>query len=146
VQVVDLWFYLPVGHASDIEFEVALEGWSGTEQHLASFQWVRNDALNLLGWRRWVGGDGDWVYLPGGAGQSLSEGVWHHLRLEVDYRRREYRQLVIDGLAFRLDGLSYETSVFPAPSALYQVSVLLWTKRARTISAFLDDIRVGILP
>ena len=143
IHVVDLWFYLPVGEGTSLEFEVALEGWSATQQHLASFQWVRNDALKLLGWRRWVGGDGDWVYLPGGAGRTLSEGEWHHVRCEVDYGRREYRMLTIDGTSFHLDGLPYDVSPSAGQASAFHVSILLWTKAPRSVSAFVDDIRVG---
>jgi hypothetical protein len=138
----DLWFYLPVGH-SDLSFEVAIEGWSGAQQHLSSFQWVRDTPYAVLGWRRWV--NGGWTYLPGGAGVDLSAGAWHHLLVEVDYTVGQYSRLVIDGQAFDLRGLPYDISAYTGTPSM-QVSILLWTQTTQSVSAFVDDVQVGEAP
>jgi hypothetical protein len=141
IHVVDLWFYLPAGHGQDVGFEVAMEGWSGTEQHLASFHWVQDTRYGLTGWRRWVGGK--WEFLPGGQGVTVSEGAWHHLQAEVDYAQKTYRKMVIDGRTFDLTGLRYDTSPRVTSSSTYQVSILLWNQTSVARTALLDDVRVG---
>lgn len=141
IHAVDLWFYLPAAHGKDVGFEVAMEGWSGTEQHLASFHWVQDQKYGLTGWRRWVGGK--WEFLPGGQGVTVAEGAWHHFHAEVDYVRKTYRKMVIDGRTFDLTGLPYDASPRITPSAAYNLSILLWNQTPTPRTAFLDDVRLG---
>jgi hypothetical protein len=143
IHSVDLWFFLPIGQG-DLGFEVAIEGWSGAEQHLSSFQWKKDATYGLLGWQRWAGGT--WVFVPGGSGIPLAEGTWHHLLLEVDYTQRSYRKLAIDEREFNLQGLSYDVTAQVASPTL-NVSILLWTSSEQSVYACIDDVRVGeVLP
>ncbi len=142
IHVADVWFYLPAGQDRDVGFEVAMEGWSGSEQHLASLQWVQDTKYGLTGWRRWIGGK--WEFLPGARGVTVSPGAWHHFHAEVDYRRKTYRKLVIDGRTFDLTGLRYDTSPRITPSSSYQVSILLWNQIPATRTAYVDDVQLGV--
>ena len=137
---VDLWFYIPAGQA-DNALEISIEGWSGTQKHLSSVMWKKDSRYGILGWFRWV--NGRWAYLPGGQGVPVSQGTWHRLRVEMDYVKRQYRKLVIDGREFDLRGLSYDvTASTTAPSLV--VSILLWCTTAQSVSAFVDDVQVGV--
>jgi hypothetical protein len=141
IHVAELWFYLPTGQGQDVGFEVAMEGWSGSEQHLASIHWAHDTRFGLTGWRRWVGGK--WEFLPGGRGVAVSPGAWHHLQAEVDYTRKTYRKLVIDGRTFDLTGLPYDASRRATVSSSYQVSILLWNQTPVPRTAYVDDVRLG---
>jgi hypothetical protein len=147
----ELWFYLPAGHP-DMRFEVALEGWTGSQQHLSSFSWIRDTQYGLLGWQKWIacaacgGMGGAWDSIPGAQGIDMAAGQWHNLQVEVDYAKMQYVQMVIDGRTIDMTGQPYEVSAMTTSSSSFQVSILLWSQTALPVTAFVDDVRIGTSP
>jgi hypothetical protein len=142
IHVAELWFYFPKGQASDVQLEVALEGWTGTAAHLPAVQWIKQDGGTVLGWRRYV--DGGWQYVPGGKGRTLSEGKWHRIQFEVDYARKQYRKLTVNGTVFDLINLPYPVKPLSTSPGRH-IAILLWTTKAVAKTLHVDDVRMGKL-
>jgi Big-like domain-containing protein len=142
IHIADLWFKIPKGQSSNAVLEVTLEAWSGTQAHLPAVNWIRNDASNALGWRRYI--NGNWQYVPGGRGKGLSENVWHHLKLEVDYAKKVYRKLTIDNTVFLLTNLPYDVGNRTV-SPRGHLTILLWTSASTARTAYVDDVKLGKL-
>jgi hypothetical protein len=74
----------------------------------------------------------------------LSENVWHHLVLEVDYTKKVYRKFTIDNTVFLLTDLPYDVGARTAPPRM-QETILLWTTTPTTRTIYVDDVKKGIL-
>jgi hypothetical protein len=142
IHIADVWFKIPTGQSSNTLLEVTLEGWSGTQQHLPAVNWIKDAASNAFGWRRYV--NGSWQYIPGGQGKGLSENVWHHLVLEVDYTGKVYRKLTVDNTVFPLTDLPYDAGPRTASPSI-QETILLWTTAPTSRTIYVDDVKKGIL-
>jgi hypothetical protein len=138
VHVAELWFYFPKGMGSNVQLEVALEGWTGTEEHLPGVQWVKQGSV--LGWRRYI--HPGWTFIPGGQGKTLSEDKWHYLRYEVDYTRKQHRKLTIDNTVFDLTNLPYPVRRLSSARGRH-IAVLLWTTAPVARVVHVDDVRVA---
>jgi hypothetical protein len=142
IHIADVWFRIPTGQSSNLQLEVTLEAWDGTRAHLPAVNWIRQDAVNALGWRRYV--NGNWQYIPGGKGKGLSENVWHHLVLEVDYAKKVYRKLTIDKTVFPLTDLPYDVTARTAAPRRH-LTILVWTSAPIARTIHVDDARMGLL-
>jgi hypothetical protein len=141
--VVDVWFQLPTVN-TDVAFEVAVEGFDGTNGHMASVRWVDDNAFSLLGWDYW-GAAGSWANVPGGR-ITLTRGwhIWHKLRIILDYKDETYVKLEIDDATFDMPQSRYQKTI-DAQGPYMSLSVLVWNQSTTQVDAVVGAARISIL-